>query len=41
MWKDFEEIHLGPQHEAEEMLRQELRREQIDNEIDKGANYEN
>lgn len=41
MWKEYEEINLGPQHEAEEMLRQELRREQIDNEIDKGANYEN
>lgn len=32
-WNDYDEINLGPQHEAEKILQEEIQREKLDAEL--------
>lgn len=32
-WNDYDEINLGPQHEAERILQEEIQREKLDAEL--------
>lgn len=35
-WKEYDEINLGPQHEAERIIHEEIEREMLDDNIRKG-----
>lgn len=40
-WSEYDEINLGPQHEAERIIQEEVQREKLDAELAEGVINEN